>query len=264
MIAGKDVIRIAIAVRAMCLLRLQFRMRHARFILIVPIILWLAACGPVEPEPLDRGETFSQESVGQWQPDLHDPRVVADRTVLAEINRDLSGMPGTGALLAAYAFGDAAESDDFLYVDPVRGFTLEVPYNENWSTATYVLPPYERYDEVSEIRFGPLLRHAVRGYQRAYILRFASPRSAEAAERAYEAQQGMDSASVYVSAMGSGFAVMVADMRGDCPAPLIEIPGENYNYVFTVSCEAVSRWPDALERLNAVVGTLRLQSASMP
>lgn len=202
---------------------------------------------------------FSQESVGQWQPDIHDTRTVADRTAIMEINRMLAGMPGTGALLAEYAFGDDAPAEQFRYIDLVRGFALDLPYNENWSTGTYVLPPYELHEEVSEIRFGPLLRHAVNGYERAYIMRYTASRPLDAAEKAYEAQFQADLLAVNPGPVGSGDAVIMESMPGDCPAPVIEVRGTTFNYVFTVSCEAASRWPDALERLKAVAATLSVQ-----
>lgn len=233
-------------------------MKHVLSVVAL-ISIPIVSCGPVESPPVNGRAPYSQPSVGQWQSDLHDPRTVADRIALAGINRTLAGSSGTGALSAAYAFGSDPATETFRYIDPVRGFAVDLPYNESWSTGTYVLPPYEQHDEVSEIRFGPLLRHAVNGYQRAYILRYVAARTPEQARGAYEARQDIDPAGVHLRRIGSGTAVVISDVRGDCPAPLIEVPGERFNYVFTVSCEAVSRWPDALERIDRVAQTLRAQ-----
>jgi hypothetical protein len=225
-------------------LRLQYCMTM-RFLLL--FLLLLAACGPVEPPAEDSGAGSSVESVGQWSRDPNDNRTVVDRPTLDEINNTLLSTQGTGALLAEYTFGDDPATESFTYIDLIRGFSVDLPYNENWSTGTYVLPPYHDYPERSDIEFGPLLFHAQNGYERAFIMRYEPARTIEAAEIAYKAMYPQNDAVITRQTIGSGSAVIVSGIQGVCPAPVIEVAGSTYNVIFTASCEATSRWPDIVE-----------------
>lgn len=224
-------------------------------------VLLLAACTPIEPPPEDSGAAYSVESVGQWEPDLNDGRTVVDRLLLDSINDALqvgTSDPET-ELPPEYVFNTDPATATFLYVNSPRGMSIHLPYNTDWGNTQYVIPPYYQYDEVSEIQFGPLLYAPDAGLSPAFVLWYGEPRTAEVAEADYEAGFEVSPNDVIVKTIGSGSAVVMQNVQGVCPVPVVEVIGKTYNYVLSSSCEALRRMGgETLTQLEAVAKELRI------
>lgn len=198
--------------------------------------LTLISCGPVEPEVNDSGALYSQASVGQWEPDLHDSRQVLDRLTLQKLNEEIAA--GSG-VTAATTFGSEPATETYTYLNPVRGFSVDLPYSTNWGSSTYVVPPYYLYEEVSELRFGPLQTGEGGGYGRTHTLAFRPAKNAEAVVKEAEAEQGAlmqngmpDSYKPRIM-QGSGVTLVQWVSAGLCMMPHVEVIGERFNYRFT-------------------------------
>jgi hypothetical protein len=137
--------------------------------------------------------------------------------------------------------------------------SIQLPYNSNWGNTQYVIPPYYQYDEVSEIHFGPLLYAPDAGLNPAFVLWYGEPRTAEAAEADYEAGFDVDPNDVVTKTIGSGSAVVMQNVQGVCPVPVVEVIGKTYNYVLSSSCEALRRMGgDTLKQLEEVAASIKL------
>lgn len=202
--------------------------------------LLVCACSPLEPEPIDTGEVpDDSQIVDQWQPDPHDTRTVLDRLALQDINADLVAGSGVTAMTT---FGTDEPTENFTYINPVRGLSVTLPYNPNWGSISYALPPYYLYDEVSELRFGPLEIGEGGGYGRRYTLAFRPVRDAQTVAREAEAQIrsviiNREIPAEYLPEITQAGEVTIVHWITDglCITPMIEVIGEKFNYTLS-SC----------------------------
>jgi hypothetical protein len=117
------------------------------------------------------------------------------------------------------------------------GFSFDVPYNPDWGSADCRVTPYDFFEEEIEgISFGPLSA-GEGGVGRSYSLRVAESRTATQAISAIKQEQAeFLSEGPTRSSVGDLSIVSYGISGGLCPIPLIEIIGEDHNYVLNLGC----------------------------
>jgi hypothetical protein len=169
----------------------------------------------------------------------------SDEPVVAD-TRTLVGPSGTVAFgyEAQDACGNKFVEDEPTTTEPLKatelGFSFDVPYNPDWGTSECRVTPYDFFDVEDKgsngISFGPLSA-GEGGVGRSYSLLAIDSRTATQAISAIKQEQAeFLSEGPTRSSVGDLTIVSYGISGGLCPIPLIEIIGEDHNYLLNLGC----------------------------
>jgi hypothetical protein len=140
--------------------------------------------------------------------------------------------------------------------------TFDSPYNPSWASAT---PHMEAVNDIDDATFSfgyprvTLTAFSGCGYERDFYIKETDARTAAAVEADYEKTYPVDPKDVTIETIGTNTVVVMHNVQGACPTPMIEVIGHAKNHVFFLSCDANSTFKDPLGELEKVVKTVKLK-----